>query len=97
MQMAAKASAKLMRVMKSDSATFVDEWHEVCNRRVDSVLDVEEDVAKIIADVRAGGDEALRAFVKKFDGATLDSFEVTPEEWDDACEQVDSAERAAIG
>ena len=95
--MAAKASAKLMRVIKSDSATFADEWYEVCNRRVDSVLDVEKDVAKIIAEVRSGGDDALRTFVKKFDGATLENFEVTPEEWDDACEQVDSADRAAIG
>ena len=94
--MAAKASAKLMRVIKSDSATFAEDWHEVCNRRVDSVLDVEKDVAKIIAEVRSGGDDALRTFVKKFDGAALDHFEVTPEEWDDACEQVDSADRAAI-
>lgn len=95
--MAAKSSAKLMRVIKSDSAKFVNEWHDVCNRRVDSVLDVEKDVEKIIADVRAKGDEALRAFIKKFDGAALDDFEVTREEWDDACEQVDSADRAAIG
>jgi histidinol dehydrogenase len=95
--MAAKASAKLMRVIKSDDANFAADWHSVCNRRVDSVLDVEKDVAKIIAEVRANGDDALRAFIKKFDGASLERFEVTPEEWDDACEQVDSADRAALG
>lgn len=95
--MAAKASNKLMRVFKSDDAKFADNWFGVCNRRVDSVLDVEADVAKIIADVRKGGDKSLLAFIKKFDGATLDKLEVTPEEWDDGCEQVDSADRAAIG
>ena len=95
--MAAKSSAKLMRVLKSDAAKFSDEWKEICDRREDSVLDVEKDVAKIIADVRARGDVALRAMIKKFDGPSLESFEVTPEEWDDACEQVDSADRAAIG
>ena len=95
--MAAKASTKIMRVIKSDSAKFAEEWQQVCNRRVDSVLDVEKDVAKIVAEVRAKGDVALRGFIKKFDGPDLEKFEVTSEEWDDACEVVDPADRAAIG
>ena len=95
--MAAKASAKLMRVIKSDAASFSKDWDALCDRREDSVLDVEKDVAKIIADVRKGGDDALLACVAKFDGAKLKELEVTPEEWDDACDQVDSADRAAIG
>lgn len=94
--MAAKAT-KLMRVFKSDDAKFADDWKSVCDRRVDSVLDVEEDVAKIIAAVRKSGDDVLRGFVKKFDGAAVESLEVTSEEWDDGCDQVDSADRAAIG
>jgi len=95
--MAAKSTTKLMRVFRQGDAKFSENWKSVCNRRVDSVLDVEKDVAKIIADVRSGGDEALRAFIKKFDGAKLSAFEVTNDEWDDACDRVDSADRAAIG
>jgi len=95
--MAAKATAKLMNVIKADSATFAEAWRKVCGRREDSVLDVEADVAKIIASVRSGGDEAVLGFVKKFDHAKLDTLEVIKEEWDDACDQVDSADRAAIG
>ena len=95
--MAAKATGKLMRVFKSDDAKFAENWQSVCDRRADSVLDVEKDVAKIIADVRSGGDEALLAFVKKFDGASLEDLEVTNDEWDEGCEQVDGADRAAIG
>jgi histidinol dehydrogenase len=95
--MAAKATTKLMRVFRQGDAKFSENWKSICNRRVDSVLDVEKDVAKIIADVRSGGDEALRAFIKKFDGAKLSAFEVTNDEWDDACDRVDSADRAAIG
>ena len=92
-----KAGGKPMRVFKQGDAKFDENWFSVCNRRVDSVLDVEKDVAKIIADVRSGGDEALFACIKKFDGATLETLEVTKDEWDDACDQVDSADRAAIG
>lgn len=95
--MAARTSSKILRVLKQDDAKFAAEWQGVCDRRVDSVLDVEADVAKIIAGVRAGGDEQLLKYVKKFDGASLDVLEVTPEEWDEACDQVDSADRAAIG
>ena len=96
-QMAAKATSKLMRVIKTDAANFAESWQQVCARREDSVLDVEADVAKIIAAVRSRGDEQLIAFVKKFDGAKLTELEVTKDEWDDACDQVDPADRAAIG
>jgi len=95
--MAAKATAKPMRVIKADSAKFDEEWREVCARREDSVLDVEADVSKIISAVRANGDEALYGFIKKFDQAKLEAIEVTNDEWDDACDAVDSADRAAIG
>ncbi|HIF94723.1 MAG: histidinol dehydrogenase [Myxococcales bacterium] len=95
--MAAKATAKQIRVIKTDSAKFADEWLQVCSRREDSVLDVEADVAKIVSGVRTGGDEALFGFIKKFDHAKLDVVEVANDEWDDACDAVDSADRAAIG
>ena len=77
--MAAKTTAKLMRVLKSDNAGFAEEWKTICDRRSDTVLDVEREVAKIIAEVRSGGDEALFAFVKKFDGAKLDKLAIEPQ------------------
>jgi len=43
----------------------------------------------IIADVRANGDEALRAYSEKFDGVVLDALEVTDEEIEDAMKAVD--------
>ena len=45
---------------------------------------VGEIVADIIADVRKNGDAALRAYSEKFDGAKLDSLEVSTEEIDAA-------------
>ncbi len=95
--MAARTTAKLIRVIKADDPDFAEDWQRFCRRREDSALDVEADVARIIASVRSGGDEALLGFVKKFDRAKLDVLEVTKEEWDDACDAVDSADRAAIG
>lgn len=45
---------------------------------------VGEIVADIIADVRKNGDAALKAYSEKFDGAKLDSLEVSAEEIDAA-------------
>jgi len=46
-------------------------------------------VADIIADVAANGDQALRRYAKKFDGADLTAIEVTREELDQAMASVD--------
>ncbi len=55
------------------------------------LADVGETVASIISDVRQNGDDALRRYTKKFDGATLDAIEVSAEEVDAAMESVDQA------
>lgn len=57
---------------------------EILNRDIRAEADVEAVVDGIIADVRARGDEALREYAKKFDGAQLDSLLVTKEEIDEA-------------
>ncbi len=46
-------------------------------------------VREIIQEVRAGGDEALREYTRRFDGATLERLEVTPEEYADALRVVE--------
>lgn len=53
-------------------------------------------VAAILDDVRANGDVALLALGTRFDGVTLTSFEVTPEEFEAAEAQVPPALRVAI-
>ena len=57
---------------------------EILNRDMRAEADVEDVVDGIIADVRARGDQALRDYAKKFDGAELDSLLVSKEEIDEA-------------
>lgn len=51
-------------------------------------------VAEIIADVRARGDAAVRAYSSKFDKADLETFEVTAQEREDALAELDPQTRA---
>ncbi len=59
--------------------------------RVTPKVDVESVVAEILATVREKGDEALYAYTAKFDGASLDSLQVTPAEMEEAMAAVEPA------
>jgi histidinol dehydrogenase len=95
--MAAKASAKILRVLETSDDGFREKWRALCARRDDTVMDVTQDVQAIIDRVRAGGDEGLLECIREFDRAKVETIEVTREEWDEACDRVDPADRAAIG
>ncbi|MBQ8507865.1 MAG: histidinol dehydrogenase, partial [Clostridia bacterium] len=57
--------------------------------RVEPKTNVEQIVSDIIADVRANGDAALKKYCEKFDGAVLDSLQVSKEEIGEAVAAVD--------
>lgn len=95
-----KSAKKLISVLKSSDASFEESWHAVCDRRVGGSLcadKTDKDIQKTLKRVRDGGDAELVALVRKSTGAKLESLEVARDEWDDACEQVAAADRAALG
>lgn len=53
-------------------------------------------VESIVADVAVRGDEALREYALRFDGVSLDSFELTPAEIDEGASRVDGETARAI-
>ena len=62
---------------------------EILNRDIRAEKNVEDVVDAIIADVRARGDEALKEYALKFDGAQLEDLQVTRQEMDDALASMD--------
>lgn len=70
----------MIRILSFDAV----QPEEILNRDIRAEADVEAVVDGIIADVRARGDEALREYAKKFDGAELDNLLVTKAEIDEA-------------
>jgi histidinol dehydrogenase len=57
---------------------------QLFGEREEITSNVEEKVKLIIADIKANGDKALRAYSAKFDGFTGENFEVTEQEFDEA-------------
>jgi histidinol dehydrogenase len=58
--------------------------------------DVETLVREVIANVRAGGDEALRAYSRRFDGVELETLAASPAEFSQAERTLTSEQRAAL-
>ena len=52
--MASRASAKLVRVLKSDASTFERDWHQLCDRRNENADSVDKAVKKIIGEEMKG-------------------------------------------
>ncbi len=95
--MAARSSKGPMPVYQIGDARFDKAVAALCDRRESQDAAIERTVRKILEQVRDGGDEALLALVKKYDKARVEALEVTPDEWDEAVDRVDPADRAAIG
>jgi len=53
-------------------------------------------VSDLIEDVRLRGDKALRDLTRRYDGVSIDTFEVGDEEWRTACDSLAPELRAAI-
>lgn len=76
-------------------------WPELMKRAVADTAELHDTVSGIIAQVKAGGDDALRAFSLKFDKCSLTSLEVSPAEFAEAeslvPDDLKQAIRAAAG
>ena len=62
---------------------------EILNRDIRAEKNVEDVVDAIIADVRARGDDALKDYALKFDGAEIENLQVTQAEIDEALAGMD--------
>ena len=86
------------QLLSTDDSDFSTRFADLLTMKREDSVDVDEAVAAIIADVRAGGDEALCDLTTRFDRFTLtpDRIEITGAEIDAAARTVPEAERAAL-
>ncbi|WP_430814535.1 histidinol dehydrogenase [Carboxylicivirga sp. RSCT41] len=71
-------------------------WEKLLERPDNGLEDVYDTARGILDDVKRNGDAALLKYTRMFDGAELKALEVTEEEVDEACKQVNSELKDAI-
>lgn len=94
--MAAKAS-KLLTVRKSDDADFRKAWADLCERKTEISDDAVASADAALAEVERSGDDALLARAQDLSGVDLPELELSRDDWEEGCETIDPADRAAIG
>ena len=79
-----------MRIQRLDPSAKEHLLKDLLKRSPDQYGEYEEQVARILRDVRETGDEALFAYTKKLEGAqiTKETIQVTPQEIEEAYRQV---------
>lgn len=92
----AEGRAFVLRNRDMREAELSPRMREGVRRVFGEDLTAEQVVTRIIADVRWGGDDALRHYTREIDGVELDSLEVTPDEIDDAYRVIPSETIAAL-
>jgi histidinol dehydrogenase len=95
--MASRSTKVIVPVHKSGDSGFRTAFRKLVRRREALDAGVEKTVRRILEQVREGGDDALLSLVRKHDGAKVEELEVGKDEWDAAVEEVDPADRAALG
>jgi histidinol dehydrogenase len=71
-------------------------WSEILRRPTKTIDDVEVTVKEIFKEVQKKGDEAVAKYTSIFDGITLDTYEVTEEEVQEAIKEISSELKEAI-
>lgn len=73
-----------------------NKWPELLARPLLNSDALEDSVKKILEEVRQEGDRAVRSLTKRFDGADIPIFRVTPDEFDQADARLSSDTKKAI-
>ncbi len=72
-------------------------WPEILKRPLLDISELTSHVGSMLNTIRLNGEEALREFTLRYDGVTVDQWEVTPGELADAEEKVPAPLKEAIG
>ncbi|WP_299534210.1 histidinol dehydrogenase [Ulvibacterium sp.] len=73
-----------------------EDWSLILERPTQTVSDIENVVGDIFKTVGQSGDEAIKRYTRKFDGANLESIRVSPQEVNDSKDLISNELKSAI-
>jgi len=86
----------MLQVYERKDADYASRLDALCHRSVSTSDEVDAVARKVIAEVRAGGDAAVRALTARFDKRELGALELSAAEWDAMAARASAEVRAAL-
>jgi histidinol dehydrogenase len=86
----------MLRVYEKKDAEYAGRLAALCDRNATLPPEFEAAARTVVAEVRAGGDAALRALTLRFDKRELGAIELSAAEWDALAAQVTPEVRASL-
>ena len=86
----------MLQVYEKTDANYASRLDALCHRSVSTSDEVDAVARKVIAEVRAGGDAAVRALTARFDKRELGALELPAAEWDAMAARASAEVRAAL-
>jgi histidinol dehydrogenase len=86
----------MLRIYEKTDADYASRLDALCHRPVSTSEEVDAAARKIIAEVRAGGDAAVRALTARFENRELGALELPGAEWDAMASRASETVRVAL-
>jgi histidinol dehydrogenase len=86
----------MLRIFEKSGADFSARLYTLCRRNAVLPEEIETAARRVIAEVRAGGDRAVRALTARFEKRRVEALELPPQEWDQLAAAASPAVHAAL-
>ncbi|HEY5089189.1 MAG TPA: histidinol dehydrogenase [Polyangia bacterium] len=86
----------MLRIFEKSGAEFATRLYGLCRRNAALPEEIETAARRVIAEVRSGGDRAVRALTARFEKRRVDALELPAADWDQMAAGASAAVRAAL-
>src|ERR1700690_4285219 len=86
----------MLRIFEKPAADFSARLYTLCRRNAALPEEIETAARRVIAEVRAGGDRAVRALTARFEKRRVDALELSALDWNQLAAGVSPAVRTAL-
>src|SRR3984957_19206572 len=88
--------SSMLRIFENNDADYVSRFEALCHRQASVSDEIDAAARRVIAEVRAGGDRAVRELTARFEKRQLDALELSAGEWERMAAGASAAVRAAL-
>src|SRR5579863_8633104 len=86
----------MLKIFENNDAAYVSRFEALCHRQASVSDEIDAAARQVIAQVRAGGDRAVRELTARFEKRELGALELSASDWDETAARATPQVRAAL-